>query len=269
MVFGLEFKSNIGKSIAWFLVLAIITGLLMAFFPLMQENNILSLVESFREGFSDNLKHILGLSLENDFRNISEYLLFIFQYLIIFFAIFALQLGAKSLVKEQSAGTIEYLYSQPISRSQILTGKFCANLLLYILVLGFTLLAAFGFSYIFGQGQFEIREVLITLGYIFGLYTLLGICFLCLGNFYSAISNRVGHIDAGSLLIIIFLLIAWIVAIIIGQTELAAYFPFDSFNPIRVFMEGINIFGVLINVALGVLLLLIAYIVYNSKELKF
>lgn len=269
MIFSLEFRSNFGKAVAWLLVLIVIVGLLMAFFPLMQEDNLFSLVESFREGFSDNIKYVLGLSYENDFRNLSEYILFIYQYMIVFFSLFALQIGAKSLAKEQSAGTIEYLYSQPISRSQIITEKFFANFVLYILVLIVTLLATFGFSYIFGFSQLSVQDLVISLAYCFLLYLLAGFSFLCLGTFFSAISNRMGHLDGTSLLFILLLLLVWFAIGIMGQIDLATYLPFDAFNPLKASLVGIEIFSVLINIAFGILLLLIGYIIYNSKELKF
>lgn len=270
MVFGLEFKSNLGKALAWFLVLLVITGLLMAFFPLMQEDNILSLIEGFKEGFSDNVKKILGISQDIDFRNLSDYVPFIYQYLTLFFAIFAIQLGARSLVKEQSAGTIEYLYSQPITRGQILSEKFFANFILYFMVVLLTLASTLGFAYIFGAKFLDIREMLIILAQIIFILFLFGFVFLSIGYFYSALSNRVSHADGGSLLIILLLLVLWVILTLVMQgDEIVSYFPFEAFNPLITIKEGIQFMGILINMAIGVLFLLIAYIVYNSKELKF
>lgn len=143
MVFGLEMKSNRGKLIAWFIVVAILTGLLMAFFPLLQDGNLLSLANSFRDGFKENMQTVLGMSNDLAFDKFTDYIPFIFQYLGLLFAILAIQLGANSLSKEQSQGTIEYLYSNPITRTEIYSGKFSANMLGYSVTLIFVLAVAF------------------------------------------------------------------------------------------------------------------------------
>ncbi|MCD1147086.1 ABC transporter permease [Peptoniphilus sp. KCTC 25270] len=271
MVFGLEFKSNMGKAITWLFVLIIITGLLMAFFPLMQEDNILSLVEGFRQGFSDNARHMLGLSPEVDYRNLSEYIPFIYQYIGVLFAIFAIQLGAKSLSKEQSAGTIQYLYSQPVSRSKIVSDKWAANLFLYILIALITVLATFGFGFVFSKGNLNVQEVALVLGQVF-LYLLgMGILFLFLGTLYSALSNRSSHAEGGSVLIVLILLVAWMVLVILGNQvgNIGMYFPFDAFNPLLNILNGVNIVAIGANIVLAIVFLLLGYVFYNGKELKF
>lgn len=268
MIFGLEFKSNLGKALAWLLVIVVIMGLLMAFFPLMQENNILSLVEGFREGFSEKTRHILGLSESIDFQDLTDYVPFIYQYLGLLFGIFATQLGARSLSKEQSAGTIEYLYSQPVTRSQILTGKILANLVLYAIVIFITLVATFGFSYIFGAESLNFAEMSMLLGQIFLFLFIIGFVFLCIGYCYSALSNRVSHADGGSLLILLLLLIVWIIFVLIGQ-EFVQLFPFEALNPMIGLKEGLEIIGLALNLGIGILLLILSYIIYNAKELKF
>ena len=41
--------------------------------------------------------------------------------------IYAAILGVSSLAKEESEGTVEFLYSKPVTRSRIVTAKILAN----------------------------------------------------------------------------------------------------------------------------------------------
>ena len=80
MIFSKEFKSTFGKMIAWLLVIGVLTGLLMAFYPLMLEDRMKSIFDTFINGLSDNLAAGLGFDKEVDYSNISSYLAFVFQY---------------------------------------------------------------------------------------------------------------------------------------------------------------------------------------------
>ncbi|MDY3119236.1 MAG: ABC transporter permease subunit [Peptoniphilus sp.] len=270
MVFNLEMKNNRAKAFGWFLVLGILTGLLMAFFPLLQDDNLLSLANGFRDGFSENMQPILGFGREVAFDKFTDYVPFIFQYLGILFAIFAIQLGAKSLSREQSAGTIEYLYSNPITRTEIYSGKFSADMLHYGLVLLFVLVVAFLSAYVFGVH--DIRNLALVILQIFICLLLLGFEFLCIGFFYSAISSRASHAEGGSLLLFIAIALVWAALTFMGNSmePIAAFFPFTALNPLN--MVGGTDFqwiGIVANILLGLIFWILGCIVYKGKELKF
>ena len=50
-------------------------------------------------------------------------------------AVYGAILGVNSLIREESQGTIEFLYSKPINRLKIVTSKLCA-IVVYILIIG-------------------------------------------------------------------------------------------------------------------------------------
>ncbi|MDQ0507743.1 ABC-2 type transport system permease protein [Peptoniphilus ivorii] len=270
MVFGLELKSNRAKAISWFFVLGILAVLMLAFFPLLQDDNMLSLANGFREGFSERFRMVLGMGYDVQFDKFTEYLPFMFQYLGILFAIFGVQLGARSLSKEQSAGTIEYLYANPVSRMEIYSGKFSADLLLYGLVLVAVLAVSFVAAYLFGIH--DLRALALVLLQIFICLLLLGFIFLSLGFFYSALSSRSSHAEGGSLLLLILLFIVWAVLIALGSgaATIAGYFPFTVFNPLAMATgAGFQWLGIAIDLVLAVILWLLGSVVYTRKELKF
>lgn len=57
-------------------------------------------------------------------------------------SIYAMMLGSQSLIKEETDGTIEFLYAQPVTRKGIVTSKFVSNML----VLGIFWLISYGVS---------------------------------------------------------------------------------------------------------------------------
>ena len=144
MIFNMEFKSNFAKMISWAIVLIILLGLMLAFYPFLAESQMNSLFNSVLESFNEPTRNILGFYEGMDIVNIGDYLALVYHYLGILIFVFAMQLGANSLAKEQSSGNIEYIYSNPISKSEIVTGKFTANILIYILFLIIMALASFG-----------------------------------------------------------------------------------------------------------------------------
>ena len=135
MIFNMEFKSNFAKMISWAIVLIILLGLMLAFYPFLAESQMNSLFNSVMESFNEPTRNILGVYEGMDIVNIGDYLALVYHYLAVLIFVFAMQLGASSLAKEQSSGNIEYIYSNPISKSEIVTGKIAANLLTYILFL--------------------------------------------------------------------------------------------------------------------------------------
>lgn len=270
MAFGLEIKSNRGKMIGWCIVVSILTVLLMAFFPLLQDGNLLSLANSFRDGFSPNMQKVLGLNDAVSFDKFTDYIPFVFQYLGVLFGILAIQLGARSLSKEQSAGTIEYLYANPVTRTEIFSGKFSANMLLYGITLLIILLIGSAAAYIFGIR--DIQNLILVMLQIFICLLLLGFEFLSIGFFYSSISSRSSHAEGGSFLLYIAIFLIWAVLTGIGGNLLtiSGLFPFSALNPLNMVMgSGFEWIGIILNIVIGVLFWVIGCMIYKSKELKF
>ncbi len=96
-------------------------------------------------------------------------------------------LGLNSLITEESEGTIEYLYAQPISRREIVGWKFLARLLL---LTGFWLIA-YGSSLasfaLFKLPEDDLSAFIEEISKIFVAEYGVLVFFLCLGFFLSTI----------------------------------------------------------------------------------
>lgn len=279
MIFNMEFKSNFAKMISWAIVLIILLGLMLAFYPFLAESQMNSLFNSVLEGFNEPARNILGLYDGIDIVNIGDYIALVYHYLAVLIFIFAMQLGANSLSKEQSSGNIEYIYSNPISKSEIVTGKIAANLLIYILFLIIMALATVGLvlgisSIGIGGSEsaqitsFEIFEAVIKV--FVGLLGS-GLVFMSIGFFFSAMSKSSLHQDAIAALFVFLIVLLTIVGKVIGDIfeMIISYFPNEAFRPYSFVSADLNIIGLIVNAIIFVLMIVLTYSIYSNKELKY
>ena len=279
MIFNMEFKSNFAKMISWAIVLIILLGLMLAFYPFLAESQMNSLFNSVLESFNDPTRNILGFYEGMDIANIGDYIALVYHYLAVLIFVFAMQLGANSLAKEQTSGNIEYIYSNPISKSEIVTGKFTASILTYILFLIIMALATMGLvlgisSLAIGGNDlpqitsFEIFEAVVKV--FVGLLGS-GLVFMSIGYFFSAISKSSLHQDAVAALFVFLIVLLTIVGKVIGSSFATAisYFPNEVFRPYSFVSANLNIFGLIVNAVIFILMIVLTYSIYSNKELKY
>ena len=279
MIFNMEFKSNFAKMISWAIVLIILLGLMLAFYPFLAESQMNSLFNSVVESFNEPTRNILGFYDGMDIVNIGDYIALVYHYLAILIFVFAMQLGANSLAKEQTSGNIEYIYSNPISKSEIVTGKFTANILIYILFLIIMALATIGLvlgisSIGIGGSEasqitsFEIFEAVVKV--FVGLLGS-GLVFMSIGYFFSAISKSSLHQDAVAALFVFLIVLLTIVGKVIGDVfgMVVSYFPNEAFRPYSFVSANLNIFGLIANAVIFILMIVLTYSIYSNKELKY
>lgn len=279
MIFNMEFKSNFAKMISWAIVLIILLGLMLAFYPFLAESQMNSLFNSVIESFNEPTRNILGFYDGMDIVNIGDYIALVYHYLAILIFVFAMQLGANSLAKEQTSGNIEYIYSNPISKSEIVTGKFTANILTYILFLIIMALATIGLvlgisSIGIGGSEasqitsFEIFEAVVKV--FVGLLGS-GLVFMSIGYFFSAISKSSLHQDAVAALFVFLIVLLTIVGKVVGDVfgMVVSYFPNEAFRPYSFVSANLNIFGLIANAVIFILMIVLTYSIYSNKELKY
>ncbi|OFO62283.1 hypothetical protein HMPREF3023_08360 [Peptoniphilus sp. HMSC075B08] len=276
MIFNMEFKSNFAKMISWAIVLIILLGLMLAFYPFLAESQMNSLFNSVLESFNEPTRNILGFYEGMDILNIGDYLALVYHYLAILIFVFAMQLGANSLAKEQSSGNIEYIYSNPISKSEIVTGKFTANILIYILFLIIMALASFGLVLgisSLGSDTPQVTSFEIIEGIVKVFVGLLGsgLVFMSIGFFFSAISKSSLHQDAVAALFVFLIVLLTIVGKVIGDVfaMVVSYFPNEAFRPYSFVSANLNLFGLIANAVIFILMIVLTYSIYSNKELKY
>lgn len=274
MIFNMELKSNFGKMIAWAIVMIVLVGLLLLFYPFMMGHQMKQLFDTVVSQMNAPLRSILGLREKMDYTNVGEYLAWIYHYMAILIVIFAIQLGTSSLSKEQTMGNIQYLYSNPIRKTEIVTQKFAADLLIYIIFLLILSAATFGIMSAIGISMKETintQDLLLSVIKIFLALLGSGLVFLSIGFFFSSMSNSSIHGDALSVLFVFLIVIFIIAAKIIGGifATVASLMPTEAFHPFDFVTSNFNLMALGINVILFILLMIMTFGIYSSKELKF
>ncbi len=268
-LFGLEFKANFGKMIAWAIVLAILIGLTLAFYPLMLEENTKSLFDSFSNGLGTSQKAIFGMEDKIDYTNMPQYIAFVFQYIAVLIMMFAMQLGANSLSKEQASGNIEYIYSNPITRNEIVSDKFFANLLIYLIFLVLLAGVTIGVSFVIQPIDVRKQEILLSVAKIFLGILCSGLVFLGIGFFISSMMKNNSGADGISVLLVFLLVVLIVVGKIFGYTTYTGYSVLEAFKPIHMLQGNLNFIGMGISLLVFILAMVLAYVIYGTKELKY
>ncbi|MGY5848590.1 gliding motility-associated ABC transporter permease subunit GldF [Salegentibacter sp. HM20] len=133
----------------------------------------------------------------------------------------------KSFAEEQKQGTLELLFTKPISLWQLILGKFTASLVLVILALIPSLIYVFTISELGNPpGNFDMGA---SLGSYFGLI-FLGACYTAIGIFASSLTRNQ--------------IVAFILAVFLC---FLAYFAFDGLSDMRISGSenfGLEYFGI-------------------------
>ncbi|VFB16444.1 ABC-type transport system involved in multi-copper enzyme maturation, permease component [Urinicoccus massiliensis] len=268
-IFGMEFKSNIGKFFAWLIVLSILTGLSMAFYQFMLDPSTKGIFDSFIGSLSPTMQSVFNLDPEIDYTDLTQYIGFIFQFIAGLVAIFAMQLGARSLAKEQGTGDIEYIYANPVSRDEIYWQKFLANFILFFLFCLCFAAITFGLSLILQPTTLRKADLLLGVLKTFLSVFVIGLVYLGLGMLLSSLFNS-QQADEGACVLIVLLsaLIIILLKMFVGL-EAAGYFILEGFKGISVVQGSFSLISLVAGGLVFVLGLVFGYLIYNAKELKY
>lgn len=268
-IFKFEFKRLFKSCIIWSVVCGGLILLFMALFPTMEDMGMQQIVNSKMDGMPIEILKAFNIDASLDFTDIFNYLGYAIQYIGMASAIYGAILGVNTLIREESQGTIEFLYSKPITRSKIVASKICSILVvfcIYITILGiFTI----GSCIIVKPDDIEIMDLIINIKSIFIGISLSGFIFMAIGILISTIIKS----DKGSIPISIGIFFVTYFLGIIGKLkeslEWFRYFsPFDYYAPGEVLKTGFDAKFVIIGVSIIVISILSSYFIYKRKDMN-
>jgi ABC-2 type transport system permease protein len=234
--------------------------------PSMQTDSMKELAGAKLEGISEELLAILGISNLMDFTQITNYFGYVQQYMTLALLIFATQIAGGSLIKEETGGTIEFLYSKPVSRSAIFAQKVLANLVcfatvLLVLVL-ITIIGYVSFSdYNLGE---SIEEVCI----LYGGVLFVGLVYMSVGTLLSTLLKSNKGAAGVSTAIVFLTLIIGVIGVINDQLSfLSSVSPLEWIKTQKLLSEGIILKEWLIGTITLVLSMAVAHEIYKRKDL--
>jgi ABC-2 type transport system permease protein len=127
-----DIRRQVKSLLIWALTLALIDLLFMSFFPSMKSSGMGALFKAKMAMIPAQMRDSLGLSSLVDFSDLLQYFAYCWQYLLLAVCIYAGMAGASTLIREESEGTIEFLYAEPVSRTKIAVSKLASSFILQL-----------------------------------------------------------------------------------------------------------------------------------------
>lgn len=269
-LFKLEIKKNLKGAIIWSIVLVCILFLYMAFFPSMKDTGFNDLMTKEISLLPKGIVDSLGLSEIPNFSIFMEYFCYVFQFMSIALAIYGMILGTKALCKEEGDKTIEYLYSKPVSRSEIVLTKMLSSIVMILIVTASILLTSIISSFIFNGGK-DIDLISIVMG--FALIPIF--VYWIIGFVLSAFLRDASKSVIISLAIFFGTYLIGIIALTVDKLSNLKYLsPINYNNATEVFKyfdgrvgHSLNIIGIIISLIILIVGIVITYIQYKKKDL--
>ncbi|MBC3888513.1 ABC transporter permease subunit [Acetobacterium paludosum] len=265
----LEFKNIFRGLLFWMGILIVVLVVFMAFFPAMESSTIQNLVRMKLGALPAPLLAAFGLTEMSDFSDIKVYFAFIMQFINIAIAIYAARAGTSALIKEETDGTIEYLYAQPITRSGIVAAKMVAHFLTYCLLIIILEMVSMILVLVFSSGKYEVIVLLLNVKGIYLGTFISGFIFMILGLWFSVKLRSTRQIGLAAMWMVFGTYSIGIFAALVDAVGFLRYLsPLDLFEPNLILASGINLkalglWGGVVILAIGM-----TFAFYNKKDLK-
>lgn len=199
-IFKMELRHSFKGFLLW---LVLFLGLIFGFaalYPQMFTPEMKDSIQQMFEGFSPALLKVFNLQLTGpaSLLQATGFFAYYFQYLFLAACVYAILSGSTSLVSEETQGTIEYLYTQPVTRREILLAKLTARWMWLTLFWGSSLLCSIGSFFLFQQKGDSSSTIVTEISRVMAVDYLVLVFFLALGFlistllFFSKSSTTVG-----------------------------------------------------------------------------
>lgn len=268
-IFKFEFKRLLKSCLTWSVVCGLMIALFMALFPTMADMGIQELVNDKMGALSVDMLKAFNIDAGMDFSDIFNYMAYVIQYIAMASAVYGAILGVNALIKEESQGTIEFLYSKPIKRSKIVTTKLLSIILIYfvyIVIIGAITIIV---SLFVKPDNVEIVDLLINIKTVYMGMFILGLVFMSIGMLISALVKS----DKGGIPISIGIFFVSYFLGIIGKLKdsfnwLKYFSPFDYYAPSEILKDGFEVKFIIIGICLIIISIISSYFIYSKKDMN-
>jgi len=264
ILFLKEIRRNAASLIIWTVVITLLIGLTMSFYGTFMQNQ--SKIAGMLTIIPKGALQFKGVSNFNDLLSVlGFYSSNNVIYMMVLGSIFSIVLSSNILLKEEYDKTAEYLFTRPITRSEIFLSKLAVVFINVFLLNFFTALAGFICIEVVKKQPFSIRAFLIL-----SVYTLLlNILFGAAGLFLSTIVKRAKPITTICIgLVLIFYFIGSLSKITEAAARIGYISPFrfadvNAIDP----SYSLNIWNLVYFVGLSFLLTWFSYRIYKRKDI--
>ena len=261
-VFRIAFKQHIAGIIGWTVVISAMTGLLIFLHTLFAGSFSPDAFAARVNALPALVRGILGLSAVPDLSHDFQFTAYIYQFILLFAGIYAGILGAKSLSGEEGRGTIEFIYSLPITRGSILRQKTVSCVISYILFSVLVYAATCVIIWVFNR-EMNISGIVIQLFRVYLCLLFIGLVYLSIGILVSALFRSNAESISVILAIVLITYIVGMMGNIMPHLNFLIYFsPVHAVLPLTTLNDGFNYIGL----AVFVVFLILANLRYKKKD---
>ena len=268
-IFKFEFKRLLKSGIIWSLVCGFLIILFISLFPAMEDMGMKELVNAKMQGLSLDLLKAFNIDAAVDFTNIFDYLGYVIQYIGMASAVYGAILGVSALIREESQGTIEFLYSKPITRTKIVTAKLGSVFAMFCTYIVILCIFTTGMCYIVKPEDVDIIDLIINIKSVFMGISIVGVVFMSIGLLISAIIKS----DKGAISIAIGIFFVSYFLGMVGKLKesfnwLKYFSPFDYFIPSEIMKNGLDFTYIIISLCVIIACISSSYIIYRQKDMN-
>ncbi|WP_086314504.1 hypothetical protein A5821_002079 [Enterococcus sp. 7F3_DIV0205] len=267
----IETKGLIKGLIIWTILFAVIIFGFSAVYPQMHSSAMKDLLDAKLTGLSPSLLKTFNISVngQSSFLVAAGFFAYYFQYMFLAASIYAMMLGSQALIKEETDGTIEFLYAQPVTRIGIVTSKFVANFLILAIFWLISFGVSVGSTLLYRQSTDSAATITKEISKIFTQESLILLFFLALGFFVSTFLKSSKQSTSVSLGIVFgFYLIGIFSDLNDSFSWAKTISPTHMGIPSNLLDKGLSAANVTLLSILIVLFLGGTYMVYQRKDLK-
>ena len=262
-LFLFELKKSKKSIITWSIILIAILLLYISFYPSFSDSGFSELIEAKMDLLPDAFLKAFNLDVVPNFSILIEYFAYVFQFIMMALCIYATVTGISMLSKEESEGTIEYLYANPVTRREIVTSKILASISSLFIIM----MSIFIFSLLFGaifSGFGMFNDLVKLMGYSY--YILL--IYLSIGFVLSVIMKRVGTSSMVALGVFFGTYIIGVMSGIIEKLDFLKYVsPFNYAMPTDIIKNNVNNLGLIIGAGIIVISIVLTYKLYEKRDM--
>jgi len=263
ILYKMELKTNLKTFLTWTIVILVLLGVFLALFPsyASQGDQINKMVEQLPKEMTN------ALSMQGmDFTNPVDYTAYMFQYIVLAAGIMSMLIGIGIISKEEGEGTIEFLYSKPITRNYIVTSKIFSALTQIIVFPVLTTLLTYGVMKMVSDKDFSGKSILLMgVGLFF-----IQLYFLSIGLLISIFITKIKKNMSISLAIVFTM---YFVSMMCGVNEklknLKYITPFKYFETSTIVEKSqIDIKYIFITIIITLVCVFGTYVLYNKKDIN-
>jgi ABC-2 type transport system permease protein len=266
-LFKMELRRNFKTMAIWAIVCGALTLLLTLLYPAMLGSDMLALMNAKLASLPKELVDMFNLSSE-DIRQLPQFFAYFFQFVMMAACVYGATLGLSVISREESEGTIEFLYAKPLRRAQIVTGKLLSAAATFAIY--FVVVAICGMI-----GCMAVKpEALDTMVLLTGVKSVMtggfiaGITYMFIGLVLSVLLRRPKHSASLASALFFGTFIVGSIPKITGVLDFLKWVsPINYVMPSDVVMEGLDGVYVLILLTVMAVTTGLTYIIYNKRDL--